>query len=293
MNKLLNALLNISTEEVNETKKYIGNTVVTVYYVETIYEDSHHNRNTIRIESADKTNLAFSIDELYLYLILIMNAKSSNLKPYHMSMRKLRNVRNLSSDSEATYIRHMRALERLSKKEVSILPLKSIHKSKPIYSKMLVCNMPDVNNERIKEFDYTFDELSDTWVKTRQNVMIQFNPFAYSMKQVFMFQAMIYLIRMIVINKKYYNSRKISVQGILIGAHRFNANGFMLDENYYDYIVNAGNKQSEILKKCCLDFNEILSLMKKKRFIKRYDLPKNSTFKYIRDNEAFINIVFK
>ncbi len=291
-NKLIYALFNICGTDIKETKKYVEKAIVTFYYVESLYEDSSKNIYKIRVSSKEKNMLRFSIDEIYLYLILIMNAKRSNIEPYYMTMRKLRDIRCLSSDSLSTYNRHIRALERLSKKEISIVPIKSNYKNKPIFSRMLTYNLINSCKGRFLEFNYSFDALTNTVINTRQNIMLSFNPFAYSMRQVFMFQASLYLIRMIFINRKKYKSRKISFQKVLLEVYRFDENGIMLDQNYYNYILNSKNKQSELLENCYSCINKILLMMKKAHFIKAYAITLRKSFKYVRDNEVFISIEF-
>ena len=265
-----------------------------IYYVEFDFEEFKGNLSKVRISSNNIEDLRFSIYEQMLYYMLISNARQSNNKDnYHISMRKLRSIRGLQGDSINTYKCYEKAIYKLSKKNIMVLPVKSTYKQEIIDSNMLSISNIVKKGDRICDFYYSFNKFDKNLVQSRQKFDVTYNPFKFIFKKYYSFLFCLHMTRLIALN---YNSgitsRRYSLQKILLELHKINGLGIIENVNYYKYIEMAGNKQSAYLKKCLADTENILKLFVKHKYIKNYNISTKSTFKYLKDNEVYIEVKF-
>ena len=300
-NKLLYEIFNYtySNNEIKTKGTYVKNEYgkreyVEQYYIDFNYEEFKGNLSKVRVSSTNKDNLRFTIHEQLLYYMLISNARQSNEKgEYYISMRKIRNIRGLQGNSLNTYKCYEDALNRLSAKNIMVLPLKSTYQQKIISCNMITISNVKLNNNRIYEFKYCFNDLDNNLVKNKQRFVITYNPFEFMFKKYFSFLVCLHITRLIALNNNNgIASRKYSFQKILLCIHKVNGTGVIEDVDYYHYIENAGNKQSAYLNKCYEDTENILKMLVKHKYIKDYNISSKRTFKYLRDNEVYLMISF-
>lgn len=300
-NKLLYEIFNFTynSDEIKTTGIYKKdengkNKYVNAYYIEFDYEEFKGNISKVKIISEDKDNLAFTIYEELLYFMLISNARQSNDKDnYYISMRKLRSIRGLKGNSVSSYNRYEEALHRLSNKTLMVLPIKSTYQREFISCNMISIFNINQTDKRISDFSYSFNELDKLLIHSRQKIDTTYNPFEFISKQYFSFLTCLQFTRYIALNVNGSNSsRKYSIQKLLMGIHKVNKDGIIESLNYYQYIVEAGNKQSEKLNKCYTEIESILKMLVKHKYIKNYNISKKRSFKYLKDNEVFVQVFF-
>lgn len=287
-NKLLNELFNYVCMD-EEIKKCNNK-----YSYSYIFKDGDYNTLKITISSSNREYLKFSIYEKIMFFMLISNAKSSNnIEDYFISMRKLRDIRGIDSNSLNTYMCYENSLKGLSSKEIKIIPLKCKYNYKPINSKLLIISNEVRKGKRISEFNYSFDKLEEMFVNSKQFITLSFSPFSISFKKSFKMQLFIHLLRLVFINSnKNVRSREFSLQKILMQLKTVDSSGYFTNINYYEYLQKSANKQSERLNNMYKDIIDILSLMKKHKLIYKYSLSERKSFKYLRDNEVQIMVIF-
>lgn len=293
-NKMLHTLLFMNDKDIKSKTIYNADKqLVEEYYIQKTYEDTTGSKYTIKLSSTDKNNLSFTIDEVYLYLILLMNAITSNDEDYHISFRKIRAIRELRADSTATYDRHFRALERLLNKKVTITPIKMKYQMDLIVSSPLLKSCSSTKSRcKISDVQYEFDKFGNMMLKSKQIATSKINIFKYSLKQDYSFQVCLYLIRNIFMNSKKNEVRNCSFQHMLKCCLRYTKDGFLTGATYYDYISTLANKQSEYLSKCYKDTICILNELKKYKMIRGYKISQRKSFKYLRDNEVELTLYF-
>ena len=86
--------------------------------------------------------------------------------------------------------------------------------------------------------------------------------------------------------------KEFSYQLMLKQIHKVDSKGFIENTTYYDYVVGAGNKQAELLKKSYDELEIILKQFVKYEIIKSFSISKRRTFKYLKDDEVKIGIKF-
>lgn len=296
-NKLLYEIFNFtySDDDIKEGVSYTKeNEKEIYYYIEFSYEEFKGNTSKVKISSLKKENLRFTIEEMLLYLILIDNAKNSNVPDdYFISFRKIRNIRGLKSNSLNTYKKYESAIERLISKTIMVTPIRSTCQRTFLKSPLLEIKNQQNSKNRIKEFTYSFGKLDNTFIKSKQQVRVSYNPYSFILKQSFAFQLCLHLTRLVFLNKSgKHNSKNFSFQNILMGIQKVDTSGLIESTNYYQYISSAGNKQSEILRNCYCDLEYILSMMKETNYIIDYSIPVKRSYMYLKDNEVKITIKF-
>ena len=296
-NKLLFELFNyaFTNEEIKSKEEYIDNEWKEVYYVEFVYDSSKNSSFKIRLASMEKEKLRFTIYEKMLFLMLISNARQSSEDNYFISMRKIRNIRGLKDNSLSTYKCYKIALDRLTNKRITLLPLTNSNSYK---MKMINCNLLSISNEvflksRIVEFNYSFNGLETSLVKNSQSITTYYNPFTIIFKKYFSFQISLHILRLISLNRtKESSTREFSYKLMLNQIHKVDSKGFIEKQTYYDYILEANNKQAEILKKSYMELEVILKQLVKCEIIKSFSISKRRTVKYLKDDEVKIGIKF-
>lgn len=296
-NKLLYDLFNFEFEDekIKEGKDYIDKECVDIYYIDFNYESSQNSTFRVRVYSQEKDNLRFTIYEKMMLLILISNARQSNSDNYSISMRKIKSIRGLKDNSLNTYNCYKMALDRLKKKNIKMIPIKV---SRNYQMKIIKCSLLSISNEvliksRIAEFNYSFNGLDTSLVKNSQKITTYYNPFSFIFKKYFSFQMCLHLFRLIALNKTAAMSAKsFSYQLMLKQIRKVDSKGFIENTTYYDYVVGAGNKQAELLKKSFEELEIILKQFVKYDVIKGFSISKRRTFKYLRDDEVKIGIKF-
>lgn len=295
-NKLLHEIFNFrfSDEQIQETQSYLNDEIITIYCVEFDFEEYKGNVATVRISATSKEYLRFTVYEKMMYFMLLSNAFQSNDNGnYYISMRKLKEIRGLKGDSIDTYLCYEQALNRLENKSIEVIPKRSKGKSQYISCKLLSVNEKIMRNSRMSSFTYSFNSLETQFISKKQKFTISFNPFAVIFKKSFMFQVGIHLIRLVYLNANSEVSVKnFSFQKILMSINFTDSNGLFEDINYFEYLSNSKNKQSERLNRCYKETEIVLKQLAKTKCINNYSISKRRTFKYLRDNEVQISIGF-
>lgn len=295
-NKLLHEIFNIrfSDEQIQETQSYVDDELVIMYCVEFDFEEYKGNTATIRISATSKDCLRFTVYEKMMYFMLLSNAFQSNDNgDYYISVRKLKEIRGLSGDSIDTYLCYEQALNRLENKSIEVIPKRSKGKSQYISCKLLSIKEKIMRNSRMSSFTYSFNALETQFISKKQKFTINFNPFAVIFKKSFLFQVSIHLIRLVYLNANSdLRAKNFSFQKILMSISFTNSNGVFENINYFEYLFNSKNKQSERLNRCYEETEIVLKQLVKNKCIKNYSISSRKTFKYLRDNEVQISIGF-
>lgn len=295
-NKLLHTIINHTFDDtdIKVQNTYVGKKLLDNYYVEFEYEESNGSLLRVRISSIKKEYLRFTIEEVFLYFMLIMEARKSNYKDnYYVSMSKIRSIRGLNSNSDSTYKKYVEALERLCSKEIRVIPYKTKYKKKPIICKMLEVSDKKYVKSNLSSFWFNFGDLDTTLVKSKQKIALGFNIFSIPLKKGAIFLFYVYILRMIFINRIKYSYMNLSVQKVLMFNKRISKDGTIQNEDYYSYLSRVPNKRTETLNKFYIEVEELLKQLVKGNIIISYKMPDNRSFKYIRDNEVLINIKFE
>lgn len=296
-NKLLYDMFNFefTDEDIKQSIDYIDKEKKDIYYVEFNYESSKDSTFKVKISSTERDCLRFTIYEKMILLILISNVRQSSSDNYFISMRKIKSIRGLKDNSSNTYNCYKMAIDRLKNKKIMLIPLKV---SKNYSAKFINCNILTISNEvyvksRIAEFNYSFNDLNSSLVKNSQKITTYYNPFSFIFKKYFSFQICLHIFRLIALNRTAtVMGKEFSYQLMLKHIHKVDSKGFIENTTYYDYVVGAGNKQSELLKKSYDELEIILKQFVKYEIIKSFSISKRRTFKYLKDDEVKIGIKF-
>ncbi len=296
-NKLLYEMFNISFNDSNvkTTKEKVGNKFADVYYIDFIYESSNKSSFNARLYSTDKDNIRFTIFEKVLLFMLIGNSRQLSDNNYFISMRKLRSIRGLKDNSKNTYMCYKKGLDRLSNKYIRLIPKKNIGGYKP---KMVNCKLLSITNEvysndRLSEFNYSFNDFDSSFVKNSQKITTYFNPYSFIFKQYFLIQISLHLLRLISLNKSSSTEKRaFSYKLMLNQIHKVDQKGYIENATYYEYISNAENKQSSLLSKSYVELESILKQFVRSNVIKSFSISKRRSYKYLKDDEVRIEIKF-
>lgn len=161
--------------------------------------------------------------------------------------------------------------------------------------KMLVINNRDSGNNILdNKIKYSLMDMGRYYIESKQYG--QFTPYdIYRLRfnQIDIFNMAIYISRIIVINRKQRKSINLRVCTILSRFMKYDRCGFSLSLTYYEYLVQLDtrtrNKKIQQLKKQLM---YILDLFVKEKKIKSYELVGKFNYKFIKEGELSINIVF-
>ena len=142
-------------------------------------------------------------------------------------------------------------------------------------------------------FKYTLGKIGDYFINAKQyGQLLPKEIYSLRFNQIDTFNIAIYIIRMIIINKRWKKDINIYVSTLLSRMMKYNIKGYNTNLTYLQYLKELKavkrNKQIKYIEK---QLNYILELFKKKEIITDYKYTGKFQYKYIRDGELLVTIL--
>lgn len=149
------------------------------------------------------------------------------------------------------------------------------------------------DNISIVEFKYKLGKIGEYFVNTRQyGQLLPKEVYSLRFNQIDTFNMAIYVIRMIIINKRWKKNINIYISTILEKIMKYNVKGYNTFLTYMKYLSSLDavkrNKKIKYIEK---QLNYILELFKEKEIISDYKYTGKFQYKYIRDGELYVTIL--
>lgn len=150
-------------------------------------------------------------------------------------------------------------------------------------------NMKNITTTPIR---YSLGAVGDYFVATKQyGQLLPDEIYSLRFNQIDTFNMAIYIIRMIVINKRWHKDIKIFASTLLSKIMKYDRGGYNTLLNYLDYLERiAAVKRSKKIKQLQKQLDYILLLLKEKEIIIDYKYHGKFQYKAIRDNELYVVI---
>ena len=142
-------------------------------------------------------------------------------------------------------------------------------------------------------FKYTLGKIGDYFINAKQyGQLLPKEIYSLRFNQIDTFNIAIYIIRMVVINKRWKKDINIYVSTLLSRIMKYNIKGYNTNSTYLQYLRELKavkrNKQIKYIEK---QLNYLLEMFKEKDIITDYKYTGKFQYKYIRDGELLVTIL--